>query len=282
LTVETPDGPDHYDIPATDDVARARPTDGSVVLLCVKSQDSAAALEALAGVFSPATPVVCMQNGVANERTALRWFRNVFGVVVNLPATFLRPGVVQSHATPVVGRLDMGRYPRGSDDHCASIAAAFETAGFLAEVKDDIMRWKYRKLIVNLTNAIEAISGRPSRSGRVGELTIAEGERVLAAAGIDVASAEEDRLRRGSQVVRPFVAPGREGGSTWQSLAREGGRAETDYLNGEIVLLGRLHGVPTPVNETLQQIIRRMVADRSRPGSVPEAELLGMLPDGVG
>ena len=44
------------------------------------------------------------------------------------------------------------------------------------------------------------------------------------------------------------------GGSTWQSLARGTGTIETDYLNGEIALLGRLHGVPTPVNAALQAI----------------------------
>ena len=44
----------------------------------------------------------------------------------------------------------------------------------------------------------------------------------------------------------------RAGGSTWQSVARGAGSVETDYLNGEIVLLGRQFGVATPVNALLQ------------------------------
>ena len=44
-----------------------------------------------------------------------------------------------------------------------------------------------------------------------------------------------------------------QGGSSWQSLARGAGSIEAEYLNGEIVLLGGLYGVATPVNELLQR-----------------------------
>ena len=49
----------------------------------------------------------------------------------------------------------------------------------------------------------------------------------------------------------------RAGSSSWQSLARGTGAIETDYLNGEIVLLGRLHGVPTPLNAALCAVAGR-------------------------
>jgi 2-dehydropantoate 2-reductase len=48
---------------------------------------------------------------------------------------------------------------------------------------------------------------------------------------------------------------------------------EADHLNGEVVLLGRLHGVPTPVNELLQRTANRMARNRVAPGSVPVDEL---------
>ena len=57
------------------------------------------------------------------------------------------------------------------------------------------------------------------------------------------------RTRRGDRLrLQPVDGELRPGGSSWQSLARGVGTIETDYLNGEIVLLGRLHGVPTPAN----------------------------------
>ena len=71
----------------------------------------------------------------------------------------------------------------------------------------------------------------------------------------------------------PIDGQDRGGGSTWQSLAR-GGAVEADYLNGEIVLLGRLHGVPTPVNELLQRAANAAARDKRPPESVPIEELL--------
>ena len=65
----------------------------------------------------------------------------------------------------------------------------------------------------------------------------------------DWASWEEAKAR-GAAVSAPRPVHGAEHrfSSTWQSLQRGTGRIEVDYLNGEVVLLGRLHGVPTPVN----------------------------------
>ena len=77
----------------------------------------------------------------------------------------------------------------------------------------------------------------------------------------------------------PIDGQRRPGGSTWQSLAR-GRPVEVDYLNGEIVLLGRLHGVPTPVNELLQHATHDAVTTRTPPGSIPAAELLTTLVPG--
>ena len=69
----------------------------------------------------------------------------------------------------------------------------------------------------------------------------AEGEACLRAAGIDFASSDEDKERRADRMhVQPVNGEFRGGGSSWQSLARGTRSIETDYLNGEIVMLGRL------------------------------------------
>ena len=69
----------------------------------------------------------------------------------------------------------------------------------------------------------------------------------------------------------------RGGGSSWQSLVRGTGSIEADYLNGEVCLLGRLHGVPTPVNALLQRRANAAAAAGLEPGSTTEAELLAEL-----
>ncbi|HVX23116.1 MAG TPA: 2-dehydropantoate 2-reductase [Acidimicrobiales bacterium] len=221
----------------------------AVVVLAMKSQDTEAALAALEAVAPPETAVVCAQNGVANERRTLRRFANTYGLCVMCPATYLEPGVVVAHCAPLTGILDLGRYPAGVDGTAGAVAAALEEAGFESRPEPDIMRWKYRKLLLNLANAVDALAGPEGLGGELAQMAVVEGEAVLAAAGVDAASAAEDLDRRGDRLP---LANGWSGGSSWQSIARGAGSIETDYLNGEIVLLGRLHGVATPVNRFLQ------------------------------
>ncbi|HZA00463.1 MAG TPA: 2-dehydropantoate 2-reductase N-terminal domain-containing protein, partial [Acidimicrobiales bacterium] len=245
LTLASPDGTATLPVPAAADPGDAAPGDGDVVILTTKSQDTPGALEALAASAPPGIRLVCGQNGVENERLALRRFPHVYGMVVMLPATHLEPGVVVTHAAaPTTGLLDVGRYPAGVDAAARDIAAALEGATFGSEPRPDIMRWKYRKLVLNLGNAVEAVCGRDDRSRALYRLVRDEGEACLRAAGIDVASVDDDRARRreGRFEIRPVPGYERGGGSSWQSLARGLGRIETDYLTGEIVLLGRLHG----------------------------------------
>jgi 2-dehydropantoate 2-reductase len=131
------------------------------------------------------------------------------------------------------------------------------------------MRWKYRKLIMNLGNAVEALIAPGAEQDEIAERAEQEGEDCLAVAGIDVASRDEDRERRADLMrIRPIAGRERGGGSSWQSLVRGAGTIEADCLNGEIVLLGRLHGFPTPVNETLRRLANRWAAERRPPGTL--------------
>jgi 2-dehydropantoate 2-reductase len=257
-----------------------------VLVVATKSQDSATVLAEWASQPAAAgLPVICAQNGVANERFALRRFPRVYGMCVWLPATHLAPGAVASHGRPQAGLLFVGRYPSGTDETIERIAADLEGSRFVAPVSHDVMRWKYRKLLGNLGNAIEALCG-PAAAGRGGEqgsaaareLTermTAEGTAVLDAAGIGYASIAELRAARGHDVdFAPVAGITYGGGSSWQSLSRGTGSIEADFLNGEIVLLGRELGVNVPVNETLQRLANRAAAEHRPPGSMsPEAIL---------
>ena len=249
--------------------------EGDVVLLAMKSQDTTDALGALVDLVERDTPVVCAQNGVANERAALRLFPNVYGVCVMCPTTFLEPGIVQANSTPTTGIMDIGRYPFGVDQIATNVARAFSESTYVSEARPDIMRSKYQKLLMNLGNAIDATCGPSARGGELSARAKAEGVAVLTAAGIDFATDEEDAARRGDHLrMRPIGGQRRGGGSTWQSFARGARTIETDFLNGEIVLLGRLHGVPTPVNALLQQIARELALAGAAAGSMSADELV--------
>jgi 2-dehydropantoate 2-reductase len=265
-----------------------RPDD--VLVLTVKSQDTADAVRQWVsapvgggGVAGDRIPIVCAQNGVANERTAQRMFRTVYGASVWLPATHLEPGVVVSHTAPLSGILILGGFPNGSDPVVRQISTDLSRSAFDAPVVDDVMRWKYGKLLTNLGNALQALIGdeaakSPEIAAELSRACEAEGKAALAAAGISYNTEEERRMLQGNRMeFRAIAGTPRPGGSTWQSLARGAGSVETDYLNGEIALLGRLHGVPTPVNDLLQRLVAEYARARRAPGGLPPDRLRALL-----
>jgi len=266
------------EIDAVDHPSKLAWKDDDVAILAMKSQDTANALSSLADSAPPSIAVACAQNGVANEPAALRHFTNVYGICVMCPTNHLEPGIVQAYSTPVSGILDTGRFPEGTDDVAVAITAALSKSTFVSVPRPDIMRWKYGKLLMNLGNGIDALCGGSARGGDLYRMLRSEAMNVLNAAGIDFVDREEDRERRSNiMTIKPIGEAMRGGGSTWQSLARGLPSVETDYLNGEITKLGRLHGVPTPANELMQRVMREAVRDRVQPGSLSPDDLLARL-----
>lgn len=272
-----------------------RPDD--VLVMAMKAQDAVAALDAWAwqpvaggGVAAHTLPVCCAQNGVAGERLALRRFRRVYGMCVWMPATHLEPGMVEAQGAPKTGLLPIGRYPAGADETADCIAADLADSTFLAPVSADIMRYKYGKLLSNLGNAVEAVfgpvpdpgdgSGRDDAAAAAAGLSRRareEGEAVLAAAGIGhMDRGELTKLGRDQVRIEPVNGVHRGGGSSWQSLTRSTGSIEADFLNGEIVLLGREHGIDVPVNELLQRLANQFAAERRAPGSITPGEIAAL------
>jgi 2-dehydropantoate 2-reductase len=278
LTFESADESITLQIPVVGSPEEIRFAPGDVVVLAMKSQDTGAALDALRPLVPVAVPIVCAQNGVANERAALRLFPNVYGMCVMCPATHLEPGVVQAASTPVTGLMDVGRWPSGADELSDTLAATLTASSFSSVSREDIDRWKWGKLLLNLGNAVEALCGRDPESTRLVELARNEGVACLEAAGIEFVGPDEDAARRdGTLTPKPIAGARRGGGSTWQSLTRSLGSVETDYLTGEIVLIGRLSGIATPVNELLQRLVNEAARAHTAPGMRSAAEVLQLL-----
>jgi 2-dehydropantoate 2-reductase len=249
-----------------------------VVMLAMKSQDTIAACEALGACATPDISVACFQNGVENERVVLRHFADTYAVCVMSPTSHIEPGVVIAQSAPVSGLLDIGRYPSGLDDRAHAIAAALNASTFHSIPRPDVMRWKYTKLLMNLANSIEATVTPDPKVKDLAAIVRTEGEACLRAAGIDFASRAEDKERRADRMhVQPVNGEYRGGGSSWQSLARGTRSIETDYLNGEIVTLGRLHGIATPANALMQCVANEQARIGAPPKSVPIETLLAQL-----
>ena len=274
-------GTDEYrlDVPAVTHPREIEFRPGDVVLLTMKSHDTEVALRELraAGGDPWELPIFCVQNGIANEPITARYFRRVYGVLIVIPGIYLEDGVVYNPIRGNAGMIDIGIYPRSVDATAEQVATALREASYEARTHPEVMGPKARKLLGNLGNALSAVTDGRGDGGPFMAEARREGGRCLEAEGHPLESEasfrERCRARRGETALPEGV---RNLGSSWQSLMRRQGSIEADYLNGEIVLLGRKHGIPTPFNGVLQRIANEMAAARERPGKYTAEELFAM------
>jgi 2-dehydropantoate 2-reductase len=268
---------DIIDVPAVTSIDELHPGKNDVVIITAKTQDTPAIHDALLA-WNPNAAVVCGTNGVEHERMALRRFERVYGMVIQMPSQFERPGEVTALFSPNNALVDVGRYPSGIDETASALAAIIEASPRLSCQPDaDVMVQKHAKLLLNLGNAADAACGRDGRNAGVVAVAIEEGRRVLDAAGIRYRQADEVKKQmRDRMATMQFDIPVGDtflGGSTWQSLAKGATTLETDYFNGEINMLGRMHGIATPANLFLQQLATKMLHEKAQPGTRSTADL---------
>jgi len=262
LRVARPSGTRSYpfEVAASAVAADFPPVDA--VLLCVKSQDTPGALDDLYRAGYAGVPVICAQNGVANERLLQPRFERIYGMLVWIPASHLEPGAVGQFAEGPAGCLMVGRFPDGIDSVCERLSDALVEGGFDARPVDAIDTWKHGKLLLNLGNAIDAYCG-PGEGRRPFRAKVAaEACAVLDAAGIDYIDRDTLLEAAGGVIAVPIDGEERGGGSTWQSAVR-GQSSEVDFLNGHICEVGARVGVPTPYNRALVDLARSRPAPRS-------------------
>jgi 2-dehydropantoate 2-reductase len=293
LTLRTPTGAVQVRAPVWTGPHDAGLSNDDVLVVATKTQHAAAALSAWsdAPVPGPAgprragglLPVVLATNGVHAEQIALRYFRRVWGMCVWAPAAHLVPGEVVSRFTPSSGVFHVGRYPAQLTDDTdrrllAELRRDWQASLLTVPLPDDVMAWKYRKLISNIANIVEGLVGTQIDEELV-SAAVDEARVVLAAAGVAVVDDEtEASARRGGPQVAPV--PGVQadlGGSTWQSLMRTADTVETDYLNGEIAALAAELGLDAPINTALAALAREAVEKHWKPGVFTSAELAQLL-----
>jgi len=277
LTLRTAKAVEVVDVDVVASIDELVPGVDDVVVITAKTQD-APPIHAALFDWNPDVAVVCGTNGVEHERMALRRFARVYGMVIQLPAEFEKPGEVTILCGPTNAILDVGCYPNGVDGTAERLAALLDgSPHLLSEADDDVMTKKYGKLLINLGNIADAACGIAGRGARVTAAAIEEGKRVYEAAGIrwEQSADRVERYKKRADSMRFDFPEGDTflGGSTWQSLVKGATAIETDFFNGEVMMLGRLHGVPTPTNEFLQRYGARLLRREVRAGSVKPEEL---------
>lgn len=283
------EGEQRVPVPVAESAAEVELTPADVLVLATKSQHTEAVLQEWAwrpvtagGLAAAETlPLISLQNGIENERAALRRFGRVSGAAIWMPGSYLRPGEIVAAGVPQVGVLWLGRYPDGLDPDAEAWAADLRRANFGVQLVTDLPRWKAGKLVNNLLNAVDALYGQQGHDELIAALK-AEGRTVLTAAGHDPVDLVADSAidvsgHRVAESLRPVYG----GSSTRQSLSRATGSAEADFLNGEIALLGRLHGIPTPLNAAVQALLAKAVRSGVPAGGGDRADLEALLGSGV-
>jgi 2-dehydropantoate 2-reductase len=274
VEVATPDQTRRSKVDVVNGVSSLATRPGDVIVLSVKSQDTEGVLEELVRVAPSDIAVFCAQNGVANERLVAQRFTNVYGVCVMSPASYLEPGRVEVFSAPVIGVLDVGRWPNSVDQPAIELANAFSDSGFASMATDEIETLKWGKLLSNILNALEVLCGRDATGDALADRVHEEAVACLSANGVDVARATSLAEERSALVNYHSIGGIRRvGSSSFQSVLRGTGNAETDYLNGEIVALGRRYDIATPVNDLLQRRANEMARSGQPPGTVTLAEL---------
>jgi 2-dehydropantoate 2-reductase len=281
LRIETPTADQVFQVHVINHPTETTIGPDDVVVLAMKTQDTSQALHDLAAAAPHDVSILCAQNGVENERLALRQFAHVYGGFIFIASAHLQPGTIAIHTAPSVGVVDIGAIPHGVDAISIDMADDLRRAGFDAVARPNIMAWKREKLLLNLVNACQAICGSSIEDvADLGQIARLEGEACLRAADLPYIASEEAAERIAALLpfrrVKGLPFPG---GSSWQSLQRGSPMNEVQYLSGEIVLLGRLHGIPTPVNTYLHEVVGHMARSQIKPGFVPLDDLRAQIRD---
>jgi 2-dehydropantoate 2-reductase len=245
------------DIRAVDDPALAPPPE--LVLVCVKSYDTAAAARALRPVVSRDTIVLSLQNGVENEA--------VLADVLGLPPllvglTFIGVELVAPGTVQYTGRGEIlfGEPGGAETPRTARLAGALAAARVPFQLRRDVLAVAWEKLAWNAAfNAVTTLTGRTvgealehAASRDLVVATMIETDAVATAIGIGVRRDRLERVLAESAADMPGFAT-----SMLQDL-RRGRRLEHDALNGAVVRAAAGAGVAAPLNRTLLALLARL------------------------
>lgn len=255
----------------------------ALVLLCVKSGATAEAARQLGTHLPAGTPVLSLQNGVGNVETAMR----------EAPALSLLAGMVPFN----VAELAPGHLHRGTagclamqrDPSLNAWLPLFRHAGLSPQVHDDLRPVQWGKLLLNLNNPVNALSGLPLRAEllqrkhrREFAAMIEEALSILNAAGIRPSPMTPlpwrlfvGALRLPTPLFRLIAArmlrlDARARSSMADDLAL-GRPTEIDALCGEIVRLAARMNLTAPINARMMErvLAKHPVAAATGPQRVP-------------
>jgi 2-dehydropantoate 2-reductase len=252
---------------ATTDIAAVR--DARLVLFCVKSLDTEGAAAKMAPHLATDAVILSLQNGVDNaERIRLHTTNPVIPVLVYAGANIPAPGSVQhtGGGNLIIGQTKRFRGGESGARLLGEIAALFASADVPVTISQDIEAELWTKLVMNCAyNAISALSG--ARYGQMVALpeirslmrdAVSEVAQVARAKGVHLPNDIVDAAMKLADAMPQTTS------STAQDIAK-GKPTEIDHLNGYVVRQGEALGIATPVNRTLNALMKLLEQTRLSP-----------------
>lgn len=237
-----------------------------IVLVTVKSADTAAVAEQIAQHAPEDAVIVSLQNGVGNVavlRERLGGRRVLAGMV---PFNVIAMGEGRFHRS-TSGDIHMG-------EDAENTAGKLSVAGLTMRASGDITGVQWGKLIINLNNALSALSDMPlaaqlaSRDWRrLFADQMAEGLAVLKAAGIVPVSSTPIPMSWSPTLLRlpdtifnailgrTMKIDPEARSSMWQDL-KLGRKTEIDYLQGAVIALAERNNVSVPLMRRIVALIK--------------------------
>lgn len=241
--------------------ASTRPPQGQAFDYCIitcKSHQTRQLCEEHARLLAQ-TEVISLQNGIGNEEIISEYTPRVIGGTIITGFEWRGDGEVK--VTVEAGPVRLGRFPEGMDERVQRLVDLFLQAGLNVEASASIRSNLWAKTLYNCAlNPLGAILDVPygalakTNTWAIIERIIAEAWAVCQAEQIALpwATAAEylDYL---SSLQIPATA---DHNSSMLQDIRSGKETEIDFINGAVVRLGEQHGIDTPVNRTLVEMIR--------------------------
>jgi 2-dehydropantoate 2-reductase len=236
-----------------------------VVLFGVKLWDTAEAARTILPVIGPDTAVISFQNGVVKDEI-LRDIvgpEHVVGGVCYIAASIAEPGVIRHTGT--LQKLVFGEYDGRETPRVSRLRDACAAAEIDVEVSPAIARtiWEKFVFLVGLsgTTTLARTSIGPIRSNEQSRAflwdVMNEVVQVAHAEGISLpGDLAQNRLAFADTVPTTMS-------SSMHGDLERGNRLEVEWLSGDVVRRGRKHGVPTPCNRAIADILSIYSGGRS-------------------
>jgi len=249
-----------------------------LIFLTLKTQDVVEATTQFKPFISQSL-IVTMQNGIRSDRLLAQVIEkaDIINSVVLVGATYLQPGKVLHNFE---GKIIIGRASGKNDSQVIQVQEVLNKA-FPTKVSENIRGVQWLKLLLNLNNALPGITGKDmqktfsdERICRISIRLIREAVEVIEKAKIELEPLPDFPISRLTQLLSlPLeesahiysrimidLSPTPLPGSILQSIKRNKS-TEIDYLNGEIVSLGKRSKVPTPLNSKIVELVHKVERD---------------------